>query len=126
MGPIPCALGDWEGRIYGRLAALPDAAEPLQRSQLLTALAVGNGIIQLRRIVPQLGLGSDLDTALEALEQGNSAIATTRLVRLDELIAARPNAGSEASLALRARGSILAISEALTEHTTYFDAGAPG
>ncbi len=126
MGPIPCAPGDWEGRIYGRLAALPDAAEPLQRSQLLTALAVGNGIIQLRRIVPQLGLGSDLDTALEALEQGNSAIATTRLVRLDELIAARPNAGSEASLALRARGSILAISEALTEHTTYFDAGAPG
>jgi len=125
-GPIPCAPGDWEGRIYGRLAALPDAAEPLQRSQLLTALAVGNGIIQLRRIVPQLGLGSDLDTALEALEQGNSAIATTRLIRLDELLAARPNAGSEASLALRARGSILAISEALTEHTTYFDAGAPG
>ncbi len=29
-------------------------------------------------------------------------------------------------LALRARASILAISEALTEHASYFDAGAPG
>ena len=125
-GPIPRAPGDWEGRIYGRLAALPDAAEPLQRSQFLAALSVGNEIIQLRRIVPRLGLGSDLDTALEALAQGNSAIATTRLARLDDHLAARPDAGSEASLALQARGSILAISEALIEHASYFDAGARG
>ena len=82
-GPIPRAPGDWEGRIYGRLAALPDAAEPLQRSQLLAALSVGNGIIQLRHIASRLGLGSDLDAALEALAQGNSAIATARLARLD-------------------------------------------
>jgi hypothetical protein len=37
----------------------------------------------------------------------------------------RVYAGSEASLALQARGSILAISEALIEHASYFDAGAP-
>jgi uncharacterized membrane protein YccC len=49
-GPIPRAPVDWEGRICGRLAALPDAAEPLQRSQLLAALSVSNGIIQLRHI----------------------------------------------------------------------------
>jgi uncharacterized membrane protein YccC len=124
-GPIPRAPGDWEGRIYGRLAALPDAAEPLQRSQLLAALAVGSEIIQLRRIAPKLGQGSDLDAALEALAQGNSAIATARLASLDDWLAARPEAGSEASLALQARGCILAISEALIQRASYFDAGAP-
>jgi Fusaric acid resistance protein family len=37
-----------------------------------------------------------------------------------------PTPGRGASLALQARGSILAISEALIEHASYFDAGAPG
>ena len=43
------------------------------------------------------------------------------LARLDEALASRPGAA-----ALQARGSILAMSEALTEHPAYFDAGAPG
>jgi uncharacterized membrane protein YccC len=116
---------DWEGRIYGRLAVLPDAAEPLQRSQLLAGSAVGTEIIQLRHIATRLGLGSDLDLALEAVAQGNSAIATTRLARLDDRLASLPGAGSEASLALQARGSILAISEALIAHASYFDAEVP-
>jgi uncharacterized membrane protein YccC len=123
-GRIPWMTDDWEGRIYGRLAVLPDAAEPLQRSQLLAALAVGTEIIQLRHIATRLGLGSDL-AALEALAQGNSAIATAWLARLDDRLASLPGAGSGASLALQARGSILAISEALIEHASYFDAGAP-
>ena len=63
--------------------------------------------------------------ALEAVAQGNSAIATTRLARLDHRLASLPGAGSEASLALQARGSILAITEALIAHASYFDAGAP-
>jgi uncharacterized membrane protein YccC len=124
-GRIPWMTDDWEGRIYGRLAVLPDAAEPLQRSQLLAASSVGTEIIQLRRIVPWLGLGSDLDAALEALARGNSSIATARLSRLDDRLASLPVAGSGAPLALQARGSILAISEALIEHASYFDAGAP-
>jgi hypothetical protein len=122
-GLIPWTAEDWEGRINGRLVVMPDAAEPLQRSQLVAAVSVGNGIIQLRRIVLWLGLGSDLDAALEALAQGNSAIATTRLARLDNRLASLPGAGSAVSLALRARGSILAISEALDQHASYFDAG---
>jgi hypothetical protein len=91
---------------------LPDAAEPLQRSQLLAALSVSNGIIQLRHIAPRFVLDSDVDAALEALAQGNSAIATARPARLDDRLASLPSAGSGASLALQARGSILAISEA--------------
>jgi uncharacterized membrane protein YccC len=124
-GPIPRAPGDWEGRIYGRLAALPDSAEPLQRSQLLAALTVGNGIIQLRYIASRFRLGSDLGAALEALAQGNNAIATTWLARLADRLTDRPDTEADGSLALQARGSILAISEALNEHFPYFE-GTPG
>ena len=116
---------EWEGRLYGRLAALPDAAEPLQRSQLLAGLAVGTEIIRLRHMTNQLGLDSDLDAALGPFAQGSSAIATARLARLDDRLASFPSAGSEVSLALQARGSILVITEALIAHASYFDAGAP-
>jgi uncharacterized membrane protein YccC len=125
-GRVPWTAEEWEGRIYGRLAVLPDAAEPLQRSQLVAALAVGSEIIQLRHIAFSLGLSSDLDVALEALARGNGAIATTLLARLDDRLATFPGDGAEASLALRGRGSILVIAEALNQHAIYFDAGEPG
>jgi uncharacterized membrane protein YccC len=121
-GPIPSTPDDWEGRMYGRLSALPDEAEPLQRARLLAALSVGTEFIRLRRIAPRLGVGSDLDAALVALAQGNSTIATARLARLDHRLASHPGT----SIALRARARILAISETLTQHASYFDAGAPG
>jgi hypothetical protein len=41
--------------------------------------------------------------------------------RLNEALAARPGAA-----ALRARSGMLAMSEAFTQHVTYFDAEAPG
>src|SRR5438132_1432692 len=103
-GPIPAAPDDWEGRIYGRFSVLPDEAQPLQRSQLLATLLVGTEIIQLRRIARRLDPGSELDAALRAIAQGDSAIATARLARLDDALASRPEPA-----ALRARGSILAI-----------------
>jgi uncharacterized membrane protein YccC len=121
IGPIPRQPADWEGRMYSRLRAVPDAAAPLQRAQLVTALSVGSEIIQLRRIARRPGLGPDLDAALEAIARGDSAMATTRLGRLDGTLAARPDAAG-----VQVRGSILAISEALIQHATYFDAGAPG
>ncbi len=117
---IPRMPEDWEGRMYGRLWALPDEAQPLQRSQMLAALSVGTEIIQLRRIAHRMDLASEVEAALEPLARGAIAIATTRLARLDEMLAARPDIA-----ALRARGSILAMSEALAQHIVYFDAGAP-
>ncbi|HEY4472595.1 MAG TPA: FUSC family protein [Stellaceae bacterium] len=120
MGPIPRTPEDWEGRMYGRLSALPDAAQPLQRSEMLAAFSVGTEIIQLRRIGSRIDLGSELDTALEALRRGDIALVTTHLGRLDDALAARPGAA-----ALRARGSILALSEVLTQHAAYFEAGGP-
>jgi uncharacterized membrane protein YccC len=120
-GRIPRTPEGWRGRMSGRLSALPDQAEPLQRSQLLAALSVGTEIVRLRRVVRRADLGSELDTALEALRRGDIALAASRLDGLDDALAARPGAG-----ALRARCSILAISEALTQHGGYFEAGVSG
>jgi uncharacterized membrane protein YccC len=122
-GPIPRTPDDWEGRMYGRFAALPDQAQPLQRSQLMATLSVGCEVIQLRHIASRLALETALDGALEALAQGQSAIAVERFASVDQVLASRPGA---APAVLRARGLILAISASLTQHAACFDAGAPG
>jgi uncharacterized membrane protein YccC len=117
--PVPRTPDPWKGRMHGRLSALPDEAQPLQRSQLLAALSVGTEMIQLRHIARRLDQGSELDTALEAVARGDSARAAAHLARLDDALASQPDAA-----ALRARANILAVSEALTRHAAYFDAGA--
>ena len=98
-------LQDWEGLVYGRLAALPDQAEPLQRSRLLAALSVGTEIIHLRHIVPRLGAAADLDAALEDIARGNSAFAVARLRQLDRRLASGPDTGLESAIGVRARES---------------------
>ena len=87
----------------------------------MAVLSVGAEIIRLRRICRRFDLGSHLDAALETMARGDSAMTIVRLTRLDEALAARPGAA-----ALRARSSILAMSEALTQHSAYFDEEAPG
>jgi uncharacterized membrane protein YccC len=121
--PLPQRLVDWESRMYVRIAAVPDQAEPLQRAQLLTALSVGREIIHLRRTAAQLGLGAELGAALEAFVQADGATATAWLHRLDHRLASDPDRGPDAAV-LRARSRILIMSEALSEHASYFDAGA--
>jgi uncharacterized membrane protein YccC len=118
---LPPRLEDWNGRMIGRLAAVPDQAEPLQRARLLAALSVGTEIIHLRGMAPRLGAGADeLAAALAAFVQGNSATAIARLHQLDYRLASDPAAAA----VLRARSRILVMSEALSEHASYFDAGA--
>ena len=56
---LPPRLEDWDGRMIGRLAAVPDQAEPLQRGRLLAALSVGNEIIHLRHMAPSLGAAEE-------------------------------------------------------------------
>jgi uncharacterized membrane protein YccC len=124
IGPLWPNSEDWEGRMYARLAALPEQAEPLQRAQLLAALSVGREIIQLRDGAPRVEVISDLDTALEAFAQANSTVAIARLNQLDRRLALGSDDVQEIANALRARGHILLISEALAEHASYFDAGA--
>jgi uncharacterized membrane protein YccC len=125
IDPVTPSSENWEGRTYARLAALPDQAEPLQRARLLAALSVGSEIIQLRHTAPALGAAAELDAALAAFSCGSSAMAVARLRQLDRRLASDPDTGPEAAIALRARAHLLAISEALTEHSSYFDTGAP-
>jgi hypothetical protein len=115
---------DWESRIYGRLAALPEEAGPLQRARLLAALSVGTEVIQLRGVASHLGVAADLDAALDVFAHGNSAAAITRLHQLDGRLATGPETGPDTATALRARGGTLVISGALSEHASYFEATA--
>jgi uncharacterized membrane protein YccC len=120
IDPRPASLEEWEGRMYGRFVALPDQAQPLQRAQLLATLSVGSEIIQLRRMAPQLALTPELDAMLEAFAHRNGAIAIARLRRLDLSLAS----SLDTEIALRARGRILVLVEALSEHLSYFNARA--
>ena len=122
VGPLPPRPEAWQGRLYGRLEALPDQAEPLQRAWLLAALSVGDNIIQLRMISGLLDLGPELDAALAALAQGDG-VAAKWLARLDRRLASPPGGEPDAVLALQARARILALSEALAGHTDYFETG---
>jgi uncharacterized membrane protein YccC len=122
-GPIPRTANKWEGRVYSRLSALPEQAEPLQRAQLMAALSVGTGIIRLRHVARRFDQDAELNAALDALARGDSSVATERLARLDQRLAAIPNTRPGARVRLRARGGILAMSEALAQHSAYFDSG---
>ena len=119
------ASDDWASRVYGRLSALPEAAEPLQRAQLVAALTVGTAVIHLRRVCPRFGADAELGAALAALAQGRGATAIACLAKLDERLALRSDGAAEPAEILRARARILAISEALAQHAVYFDADAP-
>jgi len=81
---------------------------------------VGSEIIQLRRMAPQLALTPELDAMLEAFAHRNGAIAIARLRRLDLSLAS----SLDTEIALRARGRILVLVEALSEHLSYFNARA--
>jgi len=123
-GRIPTTPDDWKSRVYGRLFVLPEQAEPLQRAQLLAALSVGNEVVRLRRIAPRFELHDELDAALGAVARGDGAAAAERLARVDRKLAALPGAMPGARVRLRARGSLLAMSEALAQHASYFYGGA--
>jgi hypothetical protein len=123
-GRIPRSPADWESQVYGRLFALPEEAEPLQRAQLLAALELGAEIIHLRRIARRFHFGSDLDMALDAVARGNSALTTGHLARVDRHLAAVPSDRPGRSIRLRARGSIRDMSQALSQHAAYFNSQA--
>jgi uncharacterized membrane protein YccC len=124
IAPVLPKLGYWESRIYSRLTALPDQATPLQRAQLVAALSLGTEIIGLRQMATQLGPTEELDAALNDIALGHSTKAIAKLRQFDDRLASTRETGTEATMALRGRGRILVISEALAEHGAYFDAGA--
>jgi uncharacterized membrane protein YccC len=122
IAPMPPRLVDWEARMYGRFAALPEQAEPLQRARLLAALSVGTEMIHLRHTASGLGAAAQLEAALKAFARANGASAIARLSQLGHRLAAE--AEPDTAVVLRARGRILVICEALAAHSSYFSAGA--
>ena len=112
------SFNDWEGHIYGRLAGLPMDATPTQHAEVLAALSLGTEIIRLCPVVRRLNTDLELDDALAAIAAGKSAMALPHLRRLDETLARYSLTEPEA---LRARGSILVITEVLGQHPDYFD-----
>ena len=112
----------WEQHIYARIAALPDDAAPLQRAQIVAALAAGTQMTRLHRIAKRLTLEQQLRPVLNAIAQGRSACAAEELAKFDLTLA-----GSRATKRLRrpvlhARANVLALSEVLTQYAPYFDA----
>jgi uncharacterized membrane protein YccC len=125
VAPVLPAPDYWQSRIYSRLTALLDQATPLQRAQLLAALSVGAEIIRLRQMAAHLGATAELDIALNDIALGRSTEAIAKLRQFDDRLASKRETGTEAAMALRGRGRVLIISEAIAEHGHYFDAGAP-
>ena len=118
----PADRNDWEGHVYRPALGMPDEATPLQRAQLLAALSVGSEIIRLRRIAASPRSGGDARRRARGLGARRYASAIAHLARLDQRLC-RPSGA--AALQCRARGSILAMSEALTRHAAYFDLERP-
>jgi uncharacterized membrane protein YccC len=123
-GPASSLHGNWADRIYARLAAAPDEAEPVQRAQLVAALSVGVEILELRAIASRIGVEGELHAALGVLARGNSATARVLLDDLDDRLASLAVSPVQAPVALRARSRILAICDALDQHRAYFDGSA--
>jgi uncharacterized membrane protein YccC len=119
------SISDWEGRINTRLAQMPEQATPLQRAQLLTALSVGREIVALRHRAARLGFAAEIDAAIGPLAQGRNAAAIAALHRLDGRLAESRDGNPPQPATLWARSRILVMSELLTQHAAYFDAGAP-
>jgi uncharacterized membrane protein YccC len=118
------SVDDWIGRVSGRLAALPEQAEPVQFAQMLAALSAGGEIIRLRSLASRFGLGVDINPALGAIAKGQSQAAITLLAGTDRVLAAPENAGIDPEAAIKARASICVLSQALSRHGAYFGAEA--
>jgi Fusaric acid resistance protein family len=115
--PAAWTLDDWRGRIYSRLGALPAQAETSERAQILAVLSIGEKIIRLRRIARRFRLQGAVDAAFHAVARGDGPGAMERLDQLDTLLASAPFDMPGAWARIRARGCILAISEALAQQT---------
>jgi uncharacterized membrane protein YccC len=124
-GHGPRSPREWRRRMYARLIALPNSAGPLERAQLTAAVTAGAALIHLHRAARTLPIGARLQSAFTALSEGRCTFAAEALAWVDRDLASRPLQGSSLKRAIRARASVLALTEILDQHAAYFCAGAP-
>jgi uncharacterized membrane protein YccC len=112
---------DWESRIVARFLAMPDQAEPVERAELVAAIAVGNNVVRLRRVAPRFVPGAAVDTALQALAEGRSGEASERLKDIDRQLAALPRTRSGSRAVLGLRAGLLVVCGQLASYASYYD-----
>ena len=112
---------DWESRIVARFLAMPEQAEPVERAELVAAMAVGNHIVRLRRVAPRFVRAAAVDAALQALAEGQSGEASERLQDIDRQLAALPRTRSGGRAVLGLRAGLLVICGQLASYGSYYD-----
>jgi uncharacterized membrane protein YccC len=119
--PRTPAVADWDGKVAARLSALPDQAKLIQFARLGTALSAGAELIRLRSLASRSGFATLLDPALTAIARGRCQAAIELLAKADTALSQPGNNGEGPDIKVRARASILRLSEALSRHCTYFE-----
>jgi hypothetical protein len=117
-------IADWIGKVAARLSALPDQAKLIQFARLGTALSEGAELIRLRSLASRIGFAALLDPAFEAIAHGQSQAAIEHLAKAGAALSQPGNNGESSDIKVRARASILRLSEALSRHGAYFDGRA--
>ena len=114
-------LAQWQSRIYARLIAMPEEAEPVQRSYLVSVLSVGLHVISLQRLSRHGRIGAEISDIQACLAAGDLAKLGVVLHALDQEIASIPDTRPGARGRLRARSALLAIGEAVNRQREYFE-----
>jgi uncharacterized membrane protein YccC len=117
-------VADWIGKVAARLSALPDQAKLIQFARLGTALSAGAELIRLRSLASRFGFATLLDPAFKAIAHGQSQAAIELLAKADAALSQSGNNGEGSDIKVRARASILRLSEVLSRHGAYFDGRA--
>jgi hypothetical protein len=121
MGLRKWTVSQWQRRVYARLTAMPEDAEPVQRSYLVAALSVGIQIIRFQRLSRHGRIGAELSDIETSLAIGDLPRLRDVLDKVDREIAAVPEARPGAPARLRARSALLAIREAVDRQSEYFE-----
>jgi uncharacterized membrane protein YccC len=114
-------LREWQGRIYARMIEMPEAAEPVQRSFLVTTLSVGMQVIRLSHFARHGQISTRLTEMRQNLAPGDLATLRHVLDDLSDDLAAVPDTVPGARGRLRARSALLAIEDAVNRHSGYFE-----
>ena len=114
-------LSQWRGRLYARLVAMPEGAEPVQRSYLVATLVVGSSLLRLQRLWRHGRIGAEISEVETSLAEGDLAKLRIVLHRLDQEIASISDTKPGVRGRQRARSALLAIVEAIDRQSEYFE-----
>ncbi len=113
-------ISNWDDRLYGRLAAMPQHGRNQDHTLLIAMLSTGSAIVRLR--AADLGcLRNDLTEALLALAHGHVASARSQFALLDSAL---EDAERDDPTLLNARADLLAITRAIGRYPALFRIGA--